>query len=497
MNRFISRCASALTVSAVAFAFTATTAGATGNETPPPSNGWGSSTLSAMLGQTADVSNSTHQTSSADASSKQKNISWPVSIFSVADHGIGNDWGDGGGQGECEQPIERPRSLDTGEGDCGETGTGEGAVDQSNTATNTATSTNTNSTSQSVTQDATQDVTDHALQAVQLGSLTGSEGASSDAAGSLQQAAHPTNDTTQESSADASSKQSNVNLPVAIVSSDANNGDVDQSNTATNSASSSNANGTGQAVTQTADQTVIGGGEAVVHPAEPGEPTHPVEPATTEPTTTEPGTDPECGCDEPVDPGTGDDEDQSTEATVEQSAPVSNDTTQDSEAAASSEQTNVNLPIAVLSPNSNNGDVNQGNTATNTATSSNSNSTSQSVTQTADQEVDGSDAAAHPAVVSEPAPCGCEDEWTEGESDHSTTTGDVQQSASPSNTTTQDSSASASSHQVNINAPISILGFDANNGDVNQSNTSSNSASSANANSTGQSVTQTVMQLVG
>src|SRR5437588_388178 len=60
-----------------------------------------------------------------------------------------------------------------------------------------------------------------------------------------------------------------------------------------------------------------------------------------------------------------------------QSARNENSTEQSASSEASSEQTNVNAPVTVDSPGSNNGDVKQSNGAENNASSTNNNSTDQ------------------------------------------------------------------------------------------------------------------------
>ena len=64
-----------------------------------------------------------------------------------------------------------------------------------------------------------------------------------------------------------------------------------------------------------------------------------------------------------------------------QHASYANSTSQFAGALASTNQVNVNAPIAVLSPGSNNGDVSQSNNATTTARASNENRTNQSIGQ--------------------------------------------------------------------------------------------------------------------
>ena len=115
-------------------------------------------------------------------------------------------------------------------------GANGGDVDQSNDATTTAGAKNTNGTDQSVDQD---------QQAASKGSGTGGIDQSQDATNG--------NETSQEAGADASTKQANVNVPVAILSWGANGGDVNQTNAADTKAYADNANGTDQGVDQNQD----------------------------------------------------------------------------------------------------------------------------------------------------------------------------------------------------------------------------------------------------
>ncbi|MGA8364951.1 MAG: hypothetical protein WB709_10570 [Solirubrobacteraceae bacterium] len=65
-----------------------------------------------------------------------------------------------------------------------------------------------------------------------------------------------------------------------------------------------------------------------------------------------------------------------------QSATNQNTTEQSASSEASSQQTNINAPVAIDSPGSNNGDVNQSNDANTQASSENNNDTEQGNTQT-------------------------------------------------------------------------------------------------------------------
>ena len=147
------------------------------------------------------------------------------------------------------------------------------------------------------------------------------------------------NTTTQDGIAAITNGQINLNVPVAVLSPGANGGDVDQSNTADNSAVVANANSTDQSVdqSQTGDATADGGDAD----------------------------------------GGGDGGDGSAVVEQGQSADASNATDQSGDAPVDNSQLNVNLPVAVLSPGANGGNVDQSNTADNSATVINANSTDQ------------------------------------------------------------------------------------------------------------------------
>ena len=234
------------------------------------------------------------------------------------------------------------------------------------------------------------------------------------------QRAWNTNDTDQKARAGAHTDQSNYNVPFAFWSPRSNGGDVGQSNDATTAAWAGNANWTDQSIDQA--QSVSSDGSGCHR------------------------------CDGGVDQG--------------QQASNDNSTDQDAEANASTEQVNVNAPIAILSPRANSGDVSQSNDATTTAQAGNANWTDQSIGQSQDAQTDGR--------------CGC------GGS------GDVSQDqeASNSNSTDQDAEANASTSQVNVNAPIAILSPGANGGDVSQSNSGTTTPQATNANVTDQAISQ-------
>ena len=117
------------------------------------------------------------------------------------------------------------------------------------------------------------------------------------------QTASNTNSTDQDADATASTDQVNINAPISILSSGANGGDVDQSNQADTDATAGNGNWTDQAVDQSQTAVLDGG------------------------------------------PGSGS-IDQS------QTGTNSNDTTQTSDADASTGQWNINVPVSILSSGS-------------------------------------------------------------------------------------------------------------------------------------------------
>jgi hypothetical protein len=154
----------------------------------------------------------------------------------------------------------------------------------------------------------------------------------------------------------------------------------------------------------------------------------------------------------------------------EQTATNTNSTTQDAAAEATTKQANVNLPVSVLSWGSNGGDVDQSNSADTTAVATNENSTAQKVDQ--DQQADaGSRGTSH---APKSAGSGI----------------DQDQTATNDNTTDQRSDATATTKQANVNAPISVLSWGANNGDVEQSNDADTTAKAGNSNGTDQRVYQ-------
>ena len=139
---------------------------------------------------------------------------------------------------------------------------------------------------------------------------------------------------------------------------------------------------------------------------------------------------------------------------------IGNSTDQGADASILNKQININLPVAVLAPGANAGDVTQSNTASNRASASNDNDT----TQTVDQAQDASSAGGGGV--------------------------DQQQSADVNNQTSQSAEAPVENRQVNVNLPVAVLSPRANVGDVTQSNEASNDALATNRNLTDQAVAQ-------
>jgi hypothetical protein len=122
---------------------------------------------------------------------------------------------------------------------------------------------------------------------------------------------------------------------------------------------------------------------------------------------------------------------------VSQTGSNDNQTTQDASSQAETDQKNINVPISILSVDSDNGDVSQGNWADTTAKSSNDKWTDQDLRQKQD-------------VASGRG------------------SGDVSQPGENNKSTDQNASSEAQTKQNNVNVPISILSFGSNNGDVHQ-----------------------------
>ena len=151
-----------------------------------------------------------------------------------------------------------------------------------------------------------------------------------------------------------------------------------------------------------------------------------------------------------------------------QSATNKNSTEQSAGSEASSRQTNVNAPISILSYGSNNGNVTQGNNATTKSSAGNSNQTEQGNRQSQGSQPSNGGG--------QPCNGGSQGGSGSGQSQHATN----------NNSTEQDATSEATSKQVNVNAPVSILSYGANNGDVNQTNNATTTSSAHNSNQTEQ-----------
>ena len=389
-----------------------------------------------LITQTQDATNTntTDQTATANASTTQYNVNAPIAILSP--------------------------------------GANSGDVNQSNTADTSATAVNSNTTDQSVWQD-------------QAGTTSGGCG-SCDGSISQDQSGENSNDTTQDADANASTTQYNVNAPVAILSPGANGsscdpcggsgGDVNQSNDATTTAWAGNQNDTTQTVGQSQDATVAGSGFCGCEAPSIEQSQTGTNDNSTDQTATANAETTQVNVNAPIailSPGAnngdvsqsnqadtnataynGNETDQSIwqdqDAVVrgdgcgtchsgggsisqDQSGENTNDTHQDATANARTEQKNVNVPIAFLSPGANSGDVNQSNDATTTAWAGNSNETDQSIGQTQNAVIGGF--------------CGCGGAGSITQSQHGTN----------ENSTDQDATANAATEQKNYNVPIAIL----------------------------------------
>jgi hypothetical protein len=138
----------------------------------------------------------------------------------------------------------------------------------------------------------------------------------------------------------------------------------------------------------------------------------------------------------------------------------SNATDQSAYANAVTKQSNFNVPVSVLSFGSNNGGVWQSNDAGTQANAENANATNQG------------------AAGQQAGP------WDGGNKGDNNGRNDQ---ATNDNRTEQDAGANAFTKQVNVNAPISVLSYGSNNGNVDQSNQGYTNANAENYNSTKQS----------
>src|SRR3954453_4576182 len=256
-----------------------------------------------------------------------------------------------------------------------------------------------------------------------------------------------TNSVTQDASSSASSTQTapvNVDVPVRVLSPGDDNGDVSQSNSSDPDASARSPNHPPQAQ----HQIPTAGADGGARKTDRGWPEHP--------------------------------------------QPADNSVDQSADAQSSSEQTapvNVNVPVRVLSPGNDNGDVHQSNRSGADRSARNTNSSDQSIDQ--DQTAghsseDGTQPFSHPRDSSTDQGQWSGEKGKDGGQSSS-------QSQDGSNSIGQDSSASSYSTQtepVNVNAPVRILSPGDDNGDVHQSNRSDADAKASNKNYSDQSIDQ-------
>ncbi|MGE0141103.1 MAG: hypothetical protein AB7I24_18565 [Candidatus Nanopelagicales bacterium] len=458
MRQHLVRGALVFTVGVVSLALSATTVSAGAPPQGPPGGMHGTPNhgVTAVVEQVAGNRNSTHQQSQAKVDNRQKNVNAPVSILTH-----NTDMG------------PAPYAAAKGPGTfhpCGCEHRSDG-VTQSNRADNDARSKTVNGTDQSVhqwggawTEGSSGKGASHPSDG-KPGKF-GEPGKPGHPAGPravVDQQAHNDNSTEQSSRAKVDNSQKNWNSPISILTlgsesglgkgcgcqapgSRSSSGDVEQNNHADNTAKSETVNGTDQSVHQSGDA------------AASSEPEHH-------------GPSWEQGKADKGHPGDGGD----PSAAVKQDASNSNTTTQESSAVVDNHQTNINMPITVLSANSNNGDVDQSNHADNTAKSETANGTDQSVRQSGDATATGE--SDHPDKKGGP----------DGGSDGDAKVG---QQAENHNETGQRSSAEVTNDQLNVNMPITLLSADSGNGDVDQSNSAKNSASSSTVNGTDQGITQ-------
>jgi hypothetical protein len=176
--------------------------------------------------------------------------------------------------------------------------------------------------------------------------------------------------------------------------------------------------------------------------------------------------------------------------TQSQDADNGNETTQNTDSYAGTDQRNWNSPISVLSWSGGHacgpcggsgGAVNQSNDADTNAWSRNENATGQWIGQSQTATSNG-----HPCCPTTEHECGCECRCDhEGEGDISQS-----QTGSNSNRTEQDATSNASTTQRNVNVPFSLLSIGSGGGDVTQVNEATTTAYSGNDNITWQSIDQ-------
>jgi hypothetical protein len=284
------------------------------------------------------------------------------------------------------------------------------------------------------------------------------------------------NSTGQDATSDALTKQTNVNAPISILSWGSNNGDVRQGNQADTKSYADNDNDTDQKVGQDQHAAVDGSR----------------------------GTS--------FDPRDGQAHDGPA-IEQEQSATNDNSTEQRADSSAESRQLNVNVPVSVLSRESDNGDVRQGNEAVTKSYADNSNRTDQKVDQQQDavvkaHEPDHSEprhdcgCEHHDGYVPKPPThCGCEAHKAD-ETGHSRPSIVQHQDGTNGNDTAQAADADATTKQENVNAPFSLFAwaFDkdgcacqhafSSRGGVAQHNDATTEVGSSNDNQTRQSLDQ-------
>ena len=249
---------------------------------------------------------------------------------------------------------------------------------------------------------------------------------------SLTQEATNNNATNQNAQPNVETHQSNVYVPVAVLSKDSNNGKVEQSNEAETTAIAVNENGTKQSIDQ--DQTAEG----------------------------------RDGCGKCGSEG-GSSQSQTAENnnTTNQNAQPNAETHQSNQIGSDqAEASNPTWDKGYESPRDRDG-AEQSNEAETTAIAVNENGTKQSIDQ--DQTAEGRD--------------GCGKCDSEGGSSQS-------QTAENNNTTNQNAQPNAETHQSNVYVPVAVLSKDSNNGKVEQSNEAETTAIAVNENGTKQSIDQ-------
>ena len=349
---------------------------------------------------------------------------------------------------------------------------GGGNVTQSNAAANTATAVNGNETAQAVEQG----------QAASTIAVAGGDGGHDGQGLGGTVAAGPDGDAEQQHRTVGARRrvvngQWNIYAPVAVFSPGAGSGSVSQSNSAANSATAANSNGTFQGVEQ--GQAANGNG----HRSGPVTGRHGVQRhqpvgRCRRATTSRPTSTPRCGCSAPApaavpspSPTRRPTAPRPATSTLTDQAAVqgqagsgsggagpdgdagNNGTSQSAHAGVSNGQWNIYAPVTVFSPGAGSGSVSQSNSATNTALAANANGTFQGVEQ-------GQAASGNGRRSGQ------------------------RQYASLSNTTAQSANVAVFNIQANIYAPVTIGSIGAGSGTVSQSNAAANSASAFNMNRT-------------